>query len=66
MEVDTIDSSKRIKGNTKNKEILDLYLEESINQQEIGKGVMFQKENPKQESTSSSEQTISKYVLQTH
>ena len=46
MEVDTTASSKRIKGNTKDWEIVDLDLEESINQEEIGKGVMIQQEDP--------------------
>lgn len=65
-EVDITTSSKRIKGNTKDQEIVDLYLEGSINQEEIGKGVMIQQENPKQETTSSSEQTISQFVLKIH
>ena len=59
MEVDTTNSSKRIKVNIKDQEIVDLYLEGSINQEEIGKGFMIQHENPKQEATSSSEKTIS-------
>ena len=58
MEVDTTASSKIIKGNTKDREIVDLDLEEYINQEEIGKGVMIQQEDPEQEATSSSKQTI--------
>lgn len=66
MEVDTTTSSKRIKGSTKDQGILVLDLDESINQEEIGKGVMIQHENPKQESTSFSKQIVSLFILKTH
>ena len=46
MGVDTTTSSKRIKGNTKDQEIVDLDLEESIDQDEIGKCVMIKQEDP--------------------
>ena len=42
MEVDITTSSKRIKGSTNDQEILVLDLDASINQEEIGKGVMIQ------------------------
>ena len=54
MEVDTTSSSKRIKENTKDQKIVVLDLDESTNQEEIGKGVTIQQENLEQEATSSS------------
>ena len=45
---------------------MDLDLEESINQKEIVKGVMIQQDDPEQEATSSSEQTVSQFTLKTH
>ena len=44
--------------------MLGLY--ESINQEEIGKGVMIQQENPEQEATSTSKQIVSQFFVKTH
>lgn len=41
MEIDATASSKRVKGIAKDQEVVDLNLEESINQEVIGKGVRF-------------------------
>ena len=43
----------------KDREIMDLDPEESINQDEIGNGVLNQQEDRKQEATSSQEQNVS-------
>ena len=66
MEVDTTASSKRIKESTEDQKIVILDLDESTNQEEIGKGVTIQQENPEQEATSSSEQIVSQFVVKTH
>ena len=48
MEIDATTSSKRVKWITKDQEVVDLDLEESINQELIGECVMIQQEDPNQ------------------
>ena len=70
MEIDATPSSKRDKGIAKDQEVLYLDLEESINQEVIGKSVMIQQDNPdqnvSQEVTSSSKQNVCQSILKSH
>lgn len=70
MEIDVTASSKRVKGTVKDQEVVDLDHEESINQEEIGKGIMIHQEDPdqnvSQEDSSSSKQIVSQFVLKFH